>query len=175
MTLTFLRAKSASRWLGIVEASPSGSPSPGPTRAQAVGEVALVEDQLVEIGLEMPRRDLGHARLVEGLLGVADREDRHAVTLLLGEIREDGGGVDATGEEEPERHVRAAAAADRLAHEVVELVGEIVGASAGQIGLDEVIGEVRVPADVDLAVLGNQEVAGGQLTHTLEELNGAGK
>ena len=62
---------------------------PGADPAQTVGEVALVEDQLVEVGLEVARGDLGHARLVEGLLGVADGKDRHPVALLLGEVGED--------------------------------------------------------------------------------------
>ena len=54
------------------------------------------------------------------------------IALLFGEIGEDGGGVDAAGEEEPEGHVGAAAAADRLAHTVVELLGEVVGRCDGR-------------------------------------------
>jgi len=38
---------------------------------QAVGKMALIEDELVEVRLEVARRDLGHARLVESFLGGA--------------------------------------------------------------------------------------------------------
>ncbi len=61
-------------------------------------------------------------------------------------------------------------------HQVVELVGEIVGAAAGEIRLDEVVGEVPVLLDRDLAVLGDQQMAGrAACARPARGLNGAGK
>ena len=72
--------------------------------------------------------------LVEALVAVADREHRHALALLLGEVGQHRGGVDAAREEQPERNVRTAAPAHGDADPVVEFVGEVGGARRASSG-----------------------------------------
>jgi hypothetical protein len=137
--------RGVSEWLAETRADP----------LQTIREMTLVQDELVEVRLEMAGGDLGHARLVKGLLGVTDGKDRHPVALLLGEVRQDRGGIYAARQEKSKGYVRPASAADRLPHPVVELLGEVVGPAAGEIGLYEVIRQVPVLLDRDLTVFGN--------------------
>ena len=108
------------------------------------------------------------AELIEGALLEADREGADPLGALLGGQRRQRRGVDASGEQDPDRHVRDQMGAHGVAEPLAQLDREVPAALGAHLALGD-RGRARVARDLGLAPLPGQKVAGGQLARLLED------
>ena len=118
----------------------------------------------LEAAPEMIGNPAGLVELVVRLVGEADRGREHFGVARLRHVGDNGGRIDAAGEEGAERHFADEPHPDRLGQKRVELleilllVGRI--AAAGEL-------EIPVPGDAHTGPVGDENVARRQLPHLL--------